>query len=97
MVSKADNQYYIDRTQSGNVSFEKGLVKLDVAPRLSGKKGLALELVVDASSVELFADGGLTVMTSIFFPNRPYNKIHVNGDDDFLIRDLSYSSLYSIW
>ena len=30
-------------------------------------------------SVELFADDGLTVMTEIFFPNKPYDSISIQS------------------
>lgn len=61
------NQYYIDRTRSGKTDFNKGFAGRHVAPRFATNNKLRLTLVVDRASVELFADDGLTVMTSIFF------------------------------
>jgi fructan beta-fructosidase len=56
-----------------------------------------ITLIIDVSSVEIFADDGLTVMTSVFFPNQPYNKIHVQSTDAVIIKKLEYISLNSIW
>ena len=56
-----------------------------------------ITLVIDVSSVELFADDGLTVMTEIFFPNKPYNQIHIQSPESVLIKKLEYINLSSIW
>jgi fructan beta-fructosidase len=53
--------------------------KVSYAPRLTDKETLNIELVVDASSVELFADNGLTVMTSVFFPTETFTKLQIEG------------------
>ena len=75
----AANQYYIDRKQAGNVSFEKGFAARHTAPRFSNDPLLKMTLVVDATSVELFADDGFTVMTAIFFPTKPFNDLQGEG------------------
>jgi fructan beta-fructosidase len=56
-----------------------------------------ISLVVDVSSVELFADDGLTVMTEIFFPNKPYDRIHLESSENILIKQMDYSKLKTIW
>jgi sucrose-6-phosphate hydrolase SacC (GH32 family) len=33
-----------------------------------------LSLLIDKTSVELFADGGRTVMTALFFPTHPFTN-----------------------
>ena len=94
---EAADHYYIDRRQSGEGSFSKDFAGKHVSPRLSNNKGIKLTLVVDDSSVELFADGGSTAMTSIFFPDKPYNKIHLQSINGLVIKELTYTSLKSIW
>jgi len=94
---KSSNQYFIDRSQSGDVSFNKDFGRKYFAPRLSKNKGGQLTLVIDASSVELFADGGTTVMTGIFFPGKPYNKIQLQAAGGLTIKELTFSNLKSIW
>lgn len=94
---KASNHYYIDRIQSGVTDFNKDFSKKYSAPRISTEKELSLTLVMDVSSLELFADNGLTVMTSIFFPESPYDKISMGSRDHLLIRQLTFTPLRSIW
>lgn len=93
---KEQNQYFIDRTKSGEVDFQKDFSARHTAPRLSGDRELNLQLIIDVSSVELFADNGLSVMTEIFFPSQPYNHIILHSKDQ-KINKLEYSHLSSIW
>ena len=39
-----------------------------------------MTLIIDVASVELFADGGLTTMTSVFFPTISFNKLSFQSD-----------------
>lgn len=94
---KQSNDYFIDRSKSGKTDFEAGFAKRIIAQRVSGLKNFDFKLVVDAASVELFADGGLTNITSIFFPNKPYTRLTLQNADGMVIKSLSYSPLRSIW
>ncbi|MDR6735628.1 glycoside hydrolase family 32 protein [Sphingobacterium sp. 2149] len=85
---QATNEYYIDRSKSGEVSFSAEFAKTAFAQRLSNNSEVSLVLYVDVSSIELFADGGLTVMTSLFFPNKPMTKMHVLGDRELEFQDI---------
>ena len=91
------NQYFIDRTKSGKIDFQKNFAARHVAPRLTDNAAMKISLVIDVSSVELFADDGFTVMTTIFFPNKPYNQIRILSTDGILIKKLEYLRLKSIW
>lgn len=90
-------QYYIDRKQSGKVAFEKGFAARHTAPRLAQDGGLELVLVIDKASVELLADGGLTVMTSVFFPNEDFNDIRVETAGGQALKTLQFTPLKSIY
>ncbi len=90
---KAANSYYIDRTKAGKTGFEKGFGKRHTAPRLASGTTLSLTLLADAASVELFADGGLTVMTDIFFPDQPLNKLFIKSATGISIPKLTYTKL----
>jgi fructan beta-fructosidase len=91
------NAFYIDRTQSGKINFEIGFAARHTAPRLLGTHNLDLTLIIDNASVELFADGGLTVMTSIFFPNKPFNGLRLQAPGRFTIASLEYSNLKAVF
>ncbi|MFI5186017.1 MAG: glycoside hydrolase family 32 protein [Chitinophagales bacterium] len=94
---KNQNRYFIDRTQSGKIGFEKDFAAIHSAPRFTNDKKMTISLIIDVSSVELFADDGLTVMTEIFFPNKPYNQIHVESPGTIWIKQLEFSTLKNIW
>lgn len=91
------NQYFIDRTKSGKTDFQKDFGTRHFAPRFTDNPAMKISLVIDVSSVELFADDGLTVMTAIFFPNKTYNKIQLQSADGILIKKLEYIRLKGIW
>jgi len=94
---KAANQYYIDRTKAGESSFKQSFAGRAVAPRFAQKPPMDITLIMDAASVELFADGGLTTMTSIFFPKSLLNQIHVQSPDGLVLKTLQLSSMQGIW
>ncbi|MGN6196756.1 MAG: glycoside hydrolase family 32 protein [Ginsengibacter sp.] len=94
---KGSNQYYIDRTMAGRSDFNKEFAEKYFAPRIAQNSGMRLSIIVDESSIELFADGGLSVMTSVFFPERPYDKIEISAPGEVLFNNITYTSLKSIW
>jgi fructan beta-fructosidase len=89
------NQYYIDRTNAGKKDFNKEFAAKHVAPRFISNDKMSLSLIIDVASVELFGDDGLSVMTSIFFPNKTYNKITVQAPAQLTIKKLEYIKLKS--
>jgi fructan beta-fructosidase len=94
---KAKNQFYIDRSKSGKIDFQKDFAAKHVAPRIGNDKQMSLTLVVDLSSVELFADNGLTTMTSVFFPNEPFNQLKAVSKENGGINKMQLVKLKSIW
>lgn len=93
----AARQYYIDRTRSGLVNFEKRFAAKHVAPRIATTASSNFQLIADGASVELFADKGLSNMTSIFFPSTPYTKLLVRSKKGLSLDSLSITELKSIW
>jgi fructan beta-fructosidase len=94
---KKKNQYYLDRSRSGKTDFSKAFAAVHTAPRLSGNPQIKLSLLIDAASIEVFADDGLTVMTQIFFTHKPFEKIFISSPDHAMIRKLEFARLESIW
>jgi len=79
------NEYYIDRSNSGNISFEPRFKNKQTAPRLTNAAGSTCTIVIDAASIEIFADGGLTNMTAIFFPTAPYTAVSFKSKGTYKI------------
>lgn len=92
-----NKQYFIDRTKSGKVDFQKDFAARSVAPRFSSDAKMNLTLIFDVASVELFADEGLSVMTSIFFPNKPYDKATLRSKDGVTAGRFEFIPLKGIW
>ncbi|MEP6465179.1 MAG: glycoside hydrolase family 32 protein, partial [Parafilimonas sp.] len=91
------HQYYINRAQSGATNFEKSFNIDRSAPRISNAANIHVTIVADVSSVELFADDGLSVMTEIYFPSKPFNKIQLKSTQTIKIDNLNFAALKSIW
>ena len=85
-------QFYIDRTNAGVSNFNPGFAAAAVAPRLSFTMNMDLSILLDKTSIELFADGGRTVMTALFFPTFPYTKWEIKSKEKI---PASYMKLYS--
>jgi fructan beta-fructosidase len=94
---KATNNYFIDRTSSGKIDFEKGFAAKHIAPRLTTRSGSDLTLIIDVASVELFADNGLTAMSQIFFPNAPFSRLDIRAEDTLIFKSFRYQTMKSIW
>ena len=94
---KESNQYYIDRTMTGKSDFNKEFAEKHFAPRIAESNELKLSIIVDESSIELFADGGLSVMTSVFFPEKPYDTIEISAPEKVVFNHITYTPLKSIW
>jgi fructan beta-fructosidase len=94
---KKANQYFVDRSRSGKADFHKEFARRHVAPRIAKGEGMDMTLVVDVSSVELFADDGLSVMTAIFFLNKPFSQVHLKSSGGAVLNKLDYIKLASTY
>ena len=94
---KVSNQYYIDRTNAGRNDFSKSFTGKHTAPRITNTGQVQLTMIIDHTSIELFADNGLTTMTGIFFPKELMNKIHIQSTGNWMIQKLEVSSMKNIW
>lgn len=92
---KASNEFYIDRNKSGDLGFAANFARKITAPRVSTSNQVTLKLVVDVASAEVFADGGRTVLTTIFFPTETLNQLHIKSNN-LVIQKLQYSGINSI-
>lgn len=67
-------QFFIDRKSAGVSKFHDGFAAVATAPRFADDAKMDLTILLDKTSVELFADGGRTVMTALFFPRHPFTN-----------------------
>ncbi len=75
------NQFFSDRRRAGKSDFSKDFAPVvSVAPRSSAEKTIRMRIFFDAASAELFADGGQTAMTEIFFPTEDFSRLALFSD-----------------
>ncbi len=67
-----------DRRQSGIVDFSQDFPVVTVAPTFSAGRNISLRIFFDRASIEVFADGGKSVMTNLVFPTAPYSTMTIN-------------------
>ena len=57
-------------------------------------KDLFGTIILDKTSIELFFDNGETVMTEIFFPNSPFDKLSIQPkDQEFILGNIEIHKL----
>lgn len=90
---RAASAFYIDRRQAGRVDFHPRFGNRHTAPRVPDSPATDLQLYFDATSVELFADEGLSVMTSLFFPRQPWRMARLESDDGLVLEALTVQAM----
>lgn len=92
------SELLLDRTRSGIVDFEDSfggaIQKQPYSPE--GDK-IRVRIIMDASSVEVFIDGGKHVFTNQIFPTKPYTKLEISGPADGSLEYLMLREVNSIW
>ncbi len=89
---------FIDRTHSGNVGFSSAFPSRSEAPLPLTRGGLDLRILVDASSIEVFADDGQVVLTDQVFPDPTSTGVSAFATGGTArVDDLTAWTLRSIW
>ncbi|WP_426228668.1 glycoside hydrolase family 32 protein [Pseudarthrobacter sp. DSP2-3-2b1] len=84
----------LDRRRSGNTGFHEKFPSVESAPLVLDDGVLKLQMVVDRCSVEVFAQGGMVVLTDLVFPAEGHaqNRLSAEGDSATILK-LSVSTL----
>ncbi|MFP3470947.1 GH32 C-terminal domain-containing protein, partial [Micrococcus sp. SIMBA_144] len=86
-----------DRTQSGDSSFHDSFsCKQTVKMELIGKR-LQLSVLIDRSSIEIFGNGGETVMTNLVFPSEQSKDLELYCSGEVFINAIEINRLKSVW
>lgn len=65
----ASREAFIDRTRSGDSGFDARFAARHSAPLVVGSSPVTLDVWVDSSSVEVFAQGGQVALTDLIYPS----------------------------
>ncbi|MBT2697451.1 glycoside hydrolase family 32 protein [Bacillus sp. ISL-40] len=84
----------VDRTKAGDNSFSESFPAVQEAyVKLEN-----LQIIIDTSSIEVFANDGKVAFTSLIFPNQPYEKIVIfSNEGNIRVSSLKLTELDSIW
>lgn len=94
----SSHELYIDRTKSGDVSFSSDFAKIHRAPLALDNGRLKLHIIVDTSSVEVFADKGEVTLTDEIFPDPSSTGLSVFAEGGGAkVTSLHAWKLSSIW
>lgn len=91
-------RFFSDRTQTPHAFSSAFASAIHQAPRVASDSVVRLHVYLDRASVELFADGGATVITDIVFPSQDFSTVRlvVRGAPVTLQR-ATVAGLRSIW
>ncbi|MCT8139389.1 glycoside hydrolase family 32 protein [Anaerobacillus sp. CMMVII] len=94
----AKEMLFVDRTNSGDNSFSDSFPTVQEAP-LKLKDGiLKLQVFIDTSSIEIFANDGEVAVTSLIFPNEAVNQLQFFSNEGITnVPILKVTELNSIW
>jgi fructan beta-fructosidase len=88
---------YVDRTRAGKSDFDSTFAAVHTmgVPKLL--ENFQLQLVFDKSSVELYFNNGLGVMTEMFFPDVDMNSLKISTLSGKAGLRCNVSSLHPVW
>jgi fructan beta-fructosidase len=94
---KQSNRFYIDRSNSGKTDFSKAFNGLVYAPRFATAEKIKVTMVTDVSSVEVFFDDGISVLTALFFPTEKLSVLRIETSEPVAVSQIRTTQLKSVW
>lgn len=88
----------VDRTQSGEYNFSSSFPSVQEAPIVLKNNRVKLQLFMDTSSIEVFANDGEIAVTSLIFPSELSKELVLFSNDGITnVVDLKITELDTIW
>ncbi|MDM5330129.1 glycoside hydrolase family 32 protein [Neobacillus sp. CF12] len=93
-----EEKLFVDRTLSGDHSFSTSFPAVQEASLKLDHQRLKLQLFLDASSIEVFANDGEIAITSLLFPSESAQEIMLFSNEGTTnVLELNVTELDSIW
>ncbi len=94
-INKKENYFFIDRSKSGKIAFSDLFAnKISKATFKGDFDKMDVRIIVDKTSIEIFYNNGKTVMTEIFFPDKPMEYFSVSkANTEYTIENLIINQL----
>jgi fructan beta-fructosidase len=99
-MDSKNNAIILDRMNSGKTGFQSefGNKKHHMPTGNLGNASYEVKVLLDWSSIEIFVDNGLYVMTDQVFPTEPYDKLIIeNLDNKSAIKNVLIKRMESVW
>jgi fructan beta-fructosidase len=94
---KQANRFYIDRSKTGKTDFSKKFSRQAFSPRFDTSDKIKVTLVTDVSSVEVFFDDGISVLTALYFSNEKLSKLMIRTQQSVNVSEIKAMQLKSVW
>ncbi|GEM49095.1 glycoside hydrolase family 32 protein [Deinococcus cellulosilyticus] len=96
--NRAAERISVDRTQAGEGSFSNGFPEVHAAPLKNVGDTLTLHVILDTSSIEVFAEDGRVVFSDLTLSSPSSDGIELfSTGGDPVVRKLEVFELKSIW
>lgn len=94
-INKKEKCFYIDRKKVSQISFSDEFAKkISTAPIISDFDTIDVRVVIDKTSIEVFYDNGKTVMTEIYFSDKPMDSFSIaNTNAEFELKNVLINQL----
>ncbi|HEY0655638.1 MAG TPA: glycoside hydrolase family 32 protein [Chryseosolibacter sp.] len=94
---KDANRFYFDRARTGKTDFSKNFIATAYAPRFATSDKINMTMVTDVSSVEVFFDDGISVLTGLYFTNHKLTTLSVKAPGSVTVTGIKQMQLKSVW
>lgn len=92
------DRLYVNRMKAGDNSFSESFATIQEAPLRAKENKLSLQIFVDTSSIEIFANEGEVAVTSLIFPNELAQHVRFFSQEGTVnVSKLTLIELQSIW
>ena len=89
--------YFVDRNNFSNVKDNSQFKGMDIMPSYYSNSIMIIKMIIDDSSVELFAENGRQVMTENFLVQSKFNKISLFAENGIItVKEFQIMKLKSI-
>lgn len=94
-INKKEKFFYIDRKKASQATFSDEFAKkISTAPITYDFNSIEVRVVIDKTSIEVFYDNGKTVMTEIYFSDKPMESFSIaKANSDFELKNVLINQL----
>jgi fructan beta-fructosidase len=94
-INKKEKFFYMDRKNASQITFSDAFAnKISKAPITSDFNSIEVRILIDKTSIEVFYDNGKTVMTEIYFADKPMESFSIaKANSDFELKNVTINQL----